>query len=108
MVTTLVVILVSVDREELELWESDGRVVFFCFRLVETELVLGVENGVEFRLSEVVEFAKGVSTIVISLSSLSLDVMTPALMIGQNWLDLFFYYQLSGFCNNQSKHIIKT
>ena len=70
--TTLVVILVSVDRDELELWESDGRVVFFCFRLVETELVLGVENGVEFRLSEVVEFAKGVSTIVISLSSLSL------------------------------------
>lgn len=105
MVTTLVVILVSVDRDELELWESDGRVVLFCFRLVETELV---ENGVEFRLSEVVEFAKGVSTIAISLSSLSLDAMTPALVIGQNWLDLFFYYQLSGFCNNQSKHIIKT
>ena len=102
MVTTLVVILVSVDREELELWESDGRVVFFCFRLVETELVLGVENGVEFRLSEVVEFAKGVSTIVISLSSLSLDVMTPALVIGQNWLDLFFYYQLVSAITSQN------
>ena len=102
MVTTLVVILVSVDREELELWESDGRVVFFCFRLVETELVLGVENGVEFRLSEVVEFAKGVSTIVISLSSLSLDAMTPALVIGQNWLDLFFYYQLVSAITSQN------